>query len=382
MAGLFIAGMAFWVEGIERKRWNLSVLGALLGGMGVLAKYSGLLWMPLAGVYLLTQREWRLLPLLGVALIPLTLWSLHNLLIYDQVHVLYLFEERRGGLPWQDKFYGGLIGIGACLPLGLFCLVDNFKQKWGFMLTAVLLAIAAAYSMFGFYGGEVYPQSLFWLMVGAAVVLFGSGMTMWMVRTRPHGVFILFWFLLVFLYSIWGVPFQAVRHLILLLPPLLWFLVPLFQNRRLLHTGLVVQGALLAGVFAADYEYADVYRRYFDGTKNYLASLNNWYAGHWGWMFYAEQAGWRQVLPSGAGLQNRDVITIPKNVHKGQLPGGWAQQWKQLSERTYNGLVPLRTMNGFQGAAYYALIRGNAPYIFSTQQPLETFLVYQIQEQP
>lgn len=386
MVALFIAGMALWVEGIDKKHWKLTALGAFVGGMGVLAKYSGLLFLPLAGAYLLTQREWRPLPVLGLALLPLTLWSLHNLILYQQVHMLYLFEERRGGLPWQDKFYGGLIGIGACLPLGLFCLIDRAKQQWSVLLMAVMFAFAVATLMTRFYEGKAYPQSVFWLLAGSTLVFYCGLLVGRLGQVGPFSrrdsAFFLFWFFLVFIYSVWGVPFQAVRHLILLLPPLLWFILPAFQNRRLLQAGLALQAVVTAGVFAADYEYADVYRRYFDGTKNYLASLNNWYAGHWGWMFYAEQAGWRQVLPSGAGLQSRDVITIPKNVHKGQLPGGWAKQWKQLSEQSYNGFVPLRTMNGFQGAAYYALIRGNAPYVFSLQQPLEVFQVYQVEVQP
>lgn len=392
MAGLFLAGMALWVEGIDKKQWNITALGALLGGVGMLAKYSGLLFLLLAGAYLLTRREWRMLPILCAALLPLALWSLHNLVIYHQVHMLYLFEERRGGLPWQDKLYGGLIGIGACLPLGLFCLIDCAKQSRGLLLIAVLSAWVVAVLMMNYYEGTVYPQSVFWLLVGSMLTFycgfrisdcFSLRLLVPSISSscRDSG-FLLFWFLLVFFYSIWGVPFQAVRHLILLLPPLLWFILPAFQNRHLLQAGLTLQAVLTAGVFAADYEYANVYRRYFDGTKNYLASLNNWYAGHWGWMFYAEQAGWRQIVPSGAGLQSRDVITIPKNVHKGRLPEGWAKQWKQLSEQTYDGFVPLRTMNGFQGAAYYALVRGNAPYIFSMRQPLETFQVYQVEEQP
>jgi 4-amino-4-deoxy-L-arabinose transferase-like glycosyltransferase len=386
MVGLLIAGVALWIDGIENKRWKMCALGALLGGMGVLAKYSGLLFLPLAGVYLLLRREWRMLPVLAIALIPLALWSLHNLLVYDKIHVLYLFEERRGGLDWQDKLYGGLIGIGACLPMGLFCLIDNAKRRWSFLLMATVFACVFMFFMFRFYEGEIYPQSMFWLIVGSTLILYCgfriSDFRLFSSSSRQDSFFLLFWFLLAFAYSVWGVPFQAVRHLILTLPPLLWLLVPAFQNRRLLQAGLMVQAILMVGVFAADYEYADVYRRYVDGTKNSFAGLNNWYAGHWGWMFYAEQVGWRQILPSGAGLRERDVITIPKNVHKGQLPAEWAQLYEKLSEQTYNGFVPLRTMNGFQGAAYYALIRGNAPYIFSTQQPLETFEVYRVRRQP
>lgn len=390
MVGLFLAGLALWIEGLDKRSRAMLVSGALIGGLAAFAKYSGLVFFPIALFYLLLKKETRALPYLLLALLPIALWSLHNLWVYQQPHILYLWESRRGSLPWQDRWHGGIIGLGACMPLWLFALGLWIRQKRFALLAAgVVTAMIQGWLMHTFYEGKWHTQSMFWALGGA----FLCATTLLYAWTTPSKLeeafsdrktpstdrlFLTGWLLLTFAYSVWGTPFQATRHLIFALPPLLLLLIPAWEQMKFLRAGIALQGLLTLLALAADYEYAQTYRAFIRETKSNFGSQRVWYAGHWGWMFYAERSGYRQILPDGSDLQPNDVLLIPKYVHKGRIPPDIYENAVLLSEKSYSGSIPLRTMNNFQGAAYYALVRGNAPFVITTEQPLETFQVYRL----
>ncbi|MDM7461919.1 MAG: hypothetical protein P3X24_009785, partial [bacterium] len=186
--------------------------------------------------------------------------------------------------------------------------------------------------------------------------------------------FLLLWVLLGLATATWGVPFQAMRHLLYVLPPLTLLMLTAVGRRPSL---LLLQGALSLLVIAADYEYAACYRRAAAHFAEQFAGERVWYAGSWGWMFYAEQSGFRKLLPDGAGLQRGDVILVPQRVYKGKMPHEWERHTVLVEERTCSSLLPLRTMD-FEGAAYYAIIRTNAPFRFTLdyETPLEITRAY------
>ncbi|MCS6772575.1 MAG: hypothetical protein NZ693_00470 [Thermoflexales bacterium] len=164
------------------------------------------------------------------------------------------------------------------------------------------------------------------------------------------------------------------RHLLYALPPMVLLLLPAVGKRPNL---LLLQGALSLLIIAADYDYAVRYKR----TAHYFAELFKgervWYAGSWGWMFYAEQQGFRKLLPDGAGLQRGDVILVPQRVYKGKMPPDFERNATLVDEQAHPPLLPLRTMD-FEGAAYYAIIRTNAPFRFTLdyETPLEITRAY------
>jgi len=174
--------------------------------------------------------------------------------------------------------------------------------------------------------------------------------------------------------AVWGVPFQAMRHLLYALPPLILILTPWAGRNAPL---LFAQGVLCLAVIAADYDYAVRYKQSAAVYAERFAGERVWYAGSWGWMFYAERRGFRKLLPDGAGLQRGDIVIIPERVYKGKMPPDLHKHLVLLDETPYYPLMPLRTMD-FRGAAYYALIRTNAPFRFTLpwDEPLETCRAY------
>ncbi len=390
---LFVAGMACWVEGWCRNDRRWLIAGALLGGLSALAKYTALYWVVLALMWSILfaesdemrsrQRAWKSAGWLLIALVPIGLWSLHNLWVYGEPHLSYLWQERRGSAPWEAKFLPAIVGIGASVLLSLPALFLWLREGgW----TRILVLIAMAGSLVAwhrhFYADQPFHwQSLVWLINGGILLLvaLGTGRT----DSHPKGTvseipnhvlqFLRVWVAIALITAVWGVPFQAMRHLLFLLPPL----VLLLGRYSLQRAGwLIAQGIICLLVLVADYEYAHTYRHFAQLAQERWGSERVWYVGSWGWMFYAEQAGVRKVLPSGEGLLAGDLVLIPERVYKGNMPPDSAQRLELLAEFPYRARLPLRTMDAKAGAFYYALIRGRAPFAFTLQPTLEQFRVY------
>jgi len=460
---LLVGGLACWVEGVERRGARWLAAGALLVGLAGLAKYTALIGLPLVALYTVLRRAYGALGWLTLALVPIAGWSALNLWADGEVHLVYLWQERRGSAPLGAKLLPGVVGLGASTLLWLG-VRRRFKaalgRGWQWKVALVVLAAAGVVGWYHlqFAGQPVYGQTLFWLVAGVVVVGLAVGVGWFKdsppslrfpplregnragagshtlregnpagenavppasrgnlkegvpdeqsllsvrlpmlregnpagenavppasrgnlkegVSTSQHiTLFLRLWLLIALAAAVWGVPFQAMRHLLYALPPLILILTPWAGRNAPL---LFAQGVLCLAVIAADYDYAVRYKRGAAVYAELFAGERVWYAGSWGWMFYAEQHGFRKLLPDGAGLQRGDIIIIPERVYKGKTPPDLHKHLILLDETPCYPIVPLRTMD-FRGAAYYALIRTNAPFRFTLQrdEPLEIRRAY------
>jgi hypothetical protein len=410
---LLVGGLACWVEGVERRGARWLAAGALLVGLAGLAKYTALIGVLLVALYTLQRRAYGALGWLTLALVPIAGWSALNLWADGEVHLVYLWQERRGSAPLGAKLLPGVVGLGASTLLWLG-VRRRFKAALGdgWRWKVALLALAAA-GVVGWYhlqfaGQPMYLQSLLWLVAGVIVLGLAVGVGWFKdsppslrfpplregnragenavppanrgnhkegVSTSQHiTLFLRLWLLIALAAAVWGVPFQAMRHLLYALPPLILILTPWAGRNAPL---LIAQGVLCLAVIAADYDYAVRYKRGAAVYAEQFAGERVWYAGSWGWMFYAEQHGFRKLLPDGAGLQRGDIVIIPERVYKGKTPPDLHKHLILLDETPCYPIVPLRTMD-FRGAAYYALIRTNAPFRFTLRrdEPLEIRRAY------
>jgi hypothetical protein len=410
---LFVGGLACWVEGLERQQARWLIAGALLGGLAGLAKYTALIWLPLVALYTVQRQAYGALGWLLLALLPIAGWSALNLWADGAVHLLYLWQERRGSAPLGAKLLPGVVGLGASTLLWLG-VRRRFKAAlgdgWRWKVALVVLAAAGVVGWYHlqFAGQPMYLQSLLWLVAGVIVLGLAVGVGWFKdsppsirfpplregnragenavppasrgnlkegVSTSQHiTLFLRLWLLIALAAAVWGVPFQAMRHLLYALPPLILILTPWVGRNAPL---LLAQGVLCLAVIAADYDYAVRYKRGAAAYAEQFAGERVWYAGSWGWMFYAEQHGFRKLLPDGKGLQRGDIVIIPERVYKGKMPPDLHKHLILLDETPCYPLMPLRTMD-FRGAAYYALIRTNAPFRFTLQwdEPLEIRRAY------
>jgi hypothetical protein len=410
---LLVGGLACWVEGLERQQARWLIAGALLGGLAGLAKYTALIWLPLVALYTVQRRAYGALGWLLLALLPIAGWSALNLWTDGEVHLVYLWQERRGSAPLGAKLLPGVVGLGASTLLWLG-VRRRFKAAlgdgWRWKVALVVLAAAGVVGWYHlqFAGQPMYLQSLLWLVAGVIVLGLAVGVGWFKdsppsirfpplregnragenavppasrgnlkegVSTSQHiTLFLRLWLLIALAAAVWGVPFQAMRHLLYALPPLILILTPWVGRNAPL---LLAQGVLCLAVIAADYDYAVCYQRGAAAYAERFSGERVWYAGSWGWMFYAEQHGFRKLLPDGTGLERGDIVIIPERVYKGKMPPDLHQHLILLDETPCLPTLPLRTMD-FRGAAYYALIRTNAPFRFTLRmdEPLETRRAY------
>jgi hypothetical protein len=134
-------------------------------------------------------------------------------------------------------------------------------------------------------------------------------------------------------------------------------------------------------VHLADYEYADSYRKFAGSVREREAPV--WYVGHWGWKFYAERAGFRLLHRDGPFPKRGDLLLWPQKVHVGRVfqnERGLRDRLKLVSSEVYAGIIPVRTMDGDAGAGFYSIGRGQVPYRFFPEGPVEVMRIYEVAE--
>jgi len=155
-------------------------------------------------------------------------------------------------------------------------------------------------------------------------------------------------------------------------------------QRALLGVLLAAQAGVAWTIARVDADYADSYRDFARRARTHLppdrADAKVWFVGHWGWLHYAERAGFMQLHARGPHPEAGDYLIEPAYVDKGRVRvPGLQERLHKLDEVVYSTRWPLRTVHP-SGAHFYALFsrRGRVPYRFETQAPLEVFELYEV----
>ncbi|MBI1387353.1 MAG: hypothetical protein GC154_02765 [bacterium] len=405
--GLGTLGVALFILGVDRDRRWLLFGGAVLSGLAALTKYSSIITLPLLVMYPLFVNKPRHIVWIWPIIAILALWCLQNVVMYDAVHIIYLLSERRseGGISWQDKLYGAFLVVGSCLFIFPAILVRAvWRRDWSMLLILCASTPLVYFAIESYLDDLAGFEYLFWALTGFAVILLllldsiRRGIAFlweWAGEERRDSLFLFAWLCAPVLFSVLFVPFQAVRHLLPALPPLMLLSIRYLQRDSsprfhqtltiLLSVLLIAQTVLAAAVQASDYEYANTYREFARQAERTWANDDRhvWFAGHWGWMFYAQEAGFSQLRRGGEAPREGDILIVPNRVDKGAAladnPDYLSHQDK-IESVEYNGTLPVRSQN-FWGAGFYGTISiwgRNIPYRLGQDVFLEIFDVYRI----
>lgn len=387
---LLVLGMALFVDGVDREDRRRLLAGSLICGLAGVVKYSAVLGFPLLAWYALAKRPRLSLFSLPTAL-PLAAWCLLTQLRYGWVHPLYLMSGAHPNRTADpiDQLLAAVAIVGCGLYLGPVLWAACGGRGRLAALGAALAAVAAAWS---FRGGFPGGQVVFWTVAGSLVlwICVGEGLAGDSGGAAGDGFFLAVWALAFLTFSVLLTPFQAVRHVLPALPPLT-LLAFRFLDRERERTApprgrialpllLATQASMAFAVNIADAEYAATYRDFAsDFSRRHESPARTWFVGHWGWLHYAQKAGFRQLHRDGPRPQSGDYLIWPERVHVGDVwagSGDLRRNWELVETVDFDGAVPLRTMN-FQCAAFYATIRGNLPYCWQTVF-LERFRVFRV----
>jgi hypothetical protein len=406
LAALSTAAVALFVSGVDRQHWPLALAGSLVAGLAMLAKYSGVVLVPVLALYAIVQGRGRYALWLVAGLALLGLWSLDNQLVHGRTHLAYLMAKRRNEVPWTDRFYAVFVILGSSLFLVPAIVADAARRRQLWLLAAT--APAAGLVLFGAWlhnDRAVGWQYVLWVILGGALVFLlavrglGAGLR-WAWRRQStaepecgspaDALFLTLWAGGILAFSVLFVMFGAVRHLIPALVPLALLtsrlLLPVDARSRafsaLLAVLVAVQAIVAFGAATGDYEYAQAYRDFAHRARQRLTRPGReiWFVGSWGWQRYALSAGFTLLGPRGRMPRPGDLLLMPDRVYKGPLPEGL--EITQIEEKTYRGRIPIHTMDGSVSASFYSTTGASVPYAFTRERTLETFRVFRVESAP
>ncbi len=391
-AGLALLGLAWFLEGVDDSDRGKALAGSVLLGLAVLAKYSVGVILPVAALYTLLRRRPLWVFWLSVSAAILGAWCLFTWVVYGQIHPVYLLLNRvsDSGIKWPDKFLSALAILGSAVYLSpLVAWVLGVSRCWKTLAATVLVALLIVWWSCRFYDSDWDTGFSVWLVLGVfllAAAVHSAATDNWSVES----LFLLAWLGSHVAFATFFVPFDAVRHLLVAIPPLLLLLFRWFERHRAhVHRIGVLAGLLLAVqlgtallVQGADYEYAGTYRDFARNiAPRFQAEANLWYVGQWGWKFYADQAGLKMMNRDGPYPSPGDLLVWPEKVHIGDAfsgPAGMGKRLKLVESFVYPGSIPIRTMDMESRAGFYAVIRRRIPYRFDGRPPLEIIRVFRV----
>lgn len=401
-AALSAASIALCVAGTDRSKQGLLLLAALLAGLAMLMKYSAVIVLPLLVLYPLQKGRFAAMLWSLLALAMLGAWSLLNLWVYGETQIGLLLGRSWGPSSWADNLVGLPVVVGSLLYLAPALVVQSLgTRSWPQRLMPVaLIAVWAATQLW--LGGEADFQYLFWSLSGVAMLYLclvegvrGALPMRSELRDAEAGdsLFLFAWLCSPLLFDVIFAPFQAVRHLIPALLPLALLGFRALEHargaaaqgvgeRRGLGALLALQATLAFAVAFADYEHADAYRSHAErvAREQESRSGDSWYIGHWGWYFYAQRAGMRELHPDGPFPRPGDRVVQPVNYYNRGLPvGGSAPEFEKIDSAVFQPTLPIRAMHP-AGAGFYVMysrrssgLPPSIPYRFMPNYPVEVF---------
>jgi len=354
MFSLLVAAVAFSLA-IARGESSAAVLVAASASAALapLAKYNGVLVIPLLGflVWRNASSRRKLLIPLAFSGIGIGLWSVYTWAVYGKVHILQIAAFEQGTKVDHAPFAVMLItALGlAVLPFSGIIVTSSNGWRRHVAITVVAGVAGGAYSLF--IMGENARVSLFFAL-GAAI----TGAAAHQIFSRwgrdDNMGFLLIWITLGVLLQL-RVLFVAPRYFLSVLAPILLLLGPPFLSRgRLILTLNVL---LVLSVAVGDRMQADIARRaVLEIVK--LPHNRIFFAGHWGFQYYAEKAGGLSVDGSNPSLEKRDLFLYARDpMPLPDPPHPMVARGSRILRRSFDFEVrwPLLTVSCDAGANFY-----------------------------
>lgn len=327
----------------------------VLGALSALAKYAGLLNVPLSAVLLLPSPRRKAVVSVATAAVLFLLWCLWNVLRYGQPHVAA--ASRFQGLAWRHQgelvmsFVAALGLAGLPAALGLI--------RWTPAATAIsVLAGAAGAAVLHARGGHPAGLVLGFVAFGSGAALLAAA---WRASraTRRDDLFVAACFWSYAAYTALFVYFGATRYLLPLLPPLVWLLARSEAERgRVRWVASVAAGTALSMlVLWGDTGYANAWRT---AAGRLPREGRRFEIGHWGFQWYAEAQGYAPLAPRQV-LEAGDVVARAEGVHGARSSPAHLAVLQDVSTVTVASPW-LRVMDGAAQAGLYSSAWGILPF--------------------
>ena len=368
----------------ERARSRLIIAGVALG-LACLVKYTAIALLPLFLIDARRDRS-RAFPI-AIALAFLGAYAAFNLYDYGGVHVL---ERHPGGVG----DFGVLERVGVTfaraalfvLTLGAIAFApwivalsrrERIALASSFVVLVIATRIVAAI-------GPMEMRDEPWAVTLLRTAFFLSGVLAIVRLSRSVDladridVLLASAVVLVSVFVVVLSPFVAVRHALLVLPPLTLLVLRHAAISETRAISVAIVAAILGlTVATADRVQAGVYREAGQRYRERSAtSGHGWFVGHWGWQWYASRAGLDAYDPGVSVLRPGDVVIRPAWVDA-QPFDSRDEACLVVDEETEvpaGATAIARTITSRSG--YYAVWQG-LPY-GPSDEPLARFTTYRV----
>jgi hypothetical protein len=343
---LSLLGLVLFFRACDRDSPALAVLAGLTAGLAMQTKYTTLLAPVIVFIYALFNRKL----LLGLAVVLVSglvfaAWETALFFRYGESHFVYQILKGENGEQPKIILLGCLTPLlGSAAPtLALLALTVLPAPRWLLLLAALLLVLpflllVCPDALSG--GGIVYRLADVLFTCSGAAALLSLGWTAWYLVavsgpiTRPKhdskrvARFLVLWLALELVGYVVISPFPAVRRIMgttiaaTLLIGCLADQSPLEPWRRNVLYGLVVATLLLGlGFFAVDYLEARAEQQAAYAAAQQIRGEHPqariWYAGYWGFQYYAEKCGMKQIIPFQVTKDGTPALLPPSRFRRG-----------------------------------------------------------------
>lgn len=361
------------------------VFAALALSAAMFIKYSTLPLLLLFPVMLVLRRQWRWLPLSLLPVVLLAGWSAWNVHETGVAHLL----DRTVGDPSARGLYVRALSFLTCLgamapftPAFSRSLAPHI-QRWSLRAWSVLLILGLSLMLAVGFGWLARPASDEVLRIAFTLnglLLLAMAGSAW--RTTPAPAEARPWMVGAWCASIIGftvlfAPGMATRYVLPALPPLILLLAPALGHVPRREQALALACTAFLGIVLSlsDRAYAGYYR---DMASRIATDAKGegtlWCVGHWGWQWYAQEAGMRSYALHGVPPRPGDLIAVPKGIATQRIDPAL----RAVPFRTYQRPADLRTFfNVAQFAGLYTSSYGKLPWTLSNRA-FDPITVYRI----
>ncbi|WP_420149008.1 glycosyltransferase family 39 protein [Spirosoma sp.] len=358
---------------------------SLILSLGLLIKYTNLPLLVVLLVMVLWRRQYRLLYIVFIPVAILGLWSLWNYVEFSGIHIVNRPQNQKTLTIFFKNLSDFVTCLGAISPCSLAFMAGYFsRSKLANLLVPIVgvslifLTVATAKDHFFILTSNVILSTAF-LINGLIIILFvlgsvwrnsfGSGKAI-----DSADVLLITWIAAIGGFIILFAPFIASRHVLLIIPPVLllggrWAESISFVNA----VQVTLAAATITLVLAiSDWIFADFYRQKAKEAAALVPKNSRvWTAGHWGWQWYANKAGFREVQADSMQFEPGDYLVKPQGISMQKIPDG-----AQLQQVNYVA-SPLSWLH-FVSTSYYNCFYGRGAAWAYSKFPIDTVKIYRV----
>lgn len=391
-----VPNVAFWLASIaafiyasEKNDSRLYAVSAVFQFCAMFTSYPSAILVPLLGFYhFRSSRSRKGWIALLAPLVLMAAWIVGSCIHYDRfvlaASAAFVIQHN----PWSLWNLG--VKLGAALQYqGWLILFPIFflpllPARKSLIFAAGILAMAVTWFASPRY--QLHDRFIYGLgiLIGVAIVYHIGTMPFRALSGKSPGLqwtdrdkqFLWLWYFGVTGYFLLLYTDGSARYILPLVPPVILCFCRILECspdkilRPRVRSILVYSAALFTAAWGlalsqADMELATIYPRAVREFSRFAGQKTSYYGGEWGFRYYFDRAGFRQLTPGVRPLPEGSLLVTPGLALPYELKKEEADRTRLLQVRTYTIKSPIRLLDSRSTAGFYSTYWGKLPFAFS-----------------